>query len=85
MLGWHAVHGGVLYSLDGDWKSIVADRLHRRGLSKNAKALYGIDEPEPPTKELTLRELRERGKHLKANRKPQPTSLLGRLRAWLQP
>lgn len=66
----------------GDWKSIAADRLNQMGLGNNARALYGIKEPQRPPDEMLSHQLREEGKRRAARPRPRPKSTLARLRAW---
>ena len=63
-----------------DWKSIAADRLHRMGREREAKALYGLDK----TKSQQENERRSREWRREEKRRARGNvSLFARLRKFL--
>ena len=63
-----------------DWKSIAADRLHRMGRGREAKALYGLDK----TKQQKRDEQRAREWRREEKRRARGNeSLFARLRKFL--
>ena len=66
----------------GEWKSMAADSLQRRGRGNEAKSLLGTKgQSRRPAGEMTAAQMREEGERRAAMPEPRPMSLWARLRA----
>ena len=66
----------------GEWKSMAADRLQRRGRGNEAKELFGTKgASRRPSGEMTAAQMREEGERRAAMPEPSSMSIWARLRA----